>query len=270
MTALSPRPNTPSPAEFAPRLSSINAETILDVHQLCVGYSDGPTVLQDLSFTVHRGERLGFIGCNGVGKTTLFQSLCGVIPASSGAITLWGKPVKAGQFHPEIGLVFQNPDDQLFSARVWDDVAFGPQNMGLELAEIGDRVRTALETTGTTELADRAPHHLSGGQKRMVAIAGIVAMQPQLAIFDEPSANLDSRSRRRLIHFLNSQARTFLLASHDLELVLEVCDRVLLLDRGRIVADGPAPEVMGDAALMEAHGLECPHSLTHQHSTREH
>ena len=159
-------------------------------------------------------------------------------------------------------MVFQNPDDQLFSPSVWDDVAFGPQNLGLGGEQLAARVQAALHTTGVSGLADRAPHHLSGGEKRMVSIAGVLAMQPRLIIYDEPSASLDIRSRRRLINFLQESPVTSLISSHDLEFILEVCHRVVLLDQGRIVADGPPRQLMADKNLMAAHGLERPHSLS--------
>ena len=178
---------------------------------------------------------------------------------------LFGDPVVPGQFRPDIGLVFQNPDDQLFSASVWEDVSFGPQNMGLVPPELNSRVSEALLLTGTQDLVERPPHHLSGGEKRMVAIASVLAMQPQLVIYDEPSANLDMRARRRLIKFLQSSQETSLVASHDLELIIEVCDRVILLDEGQVIADGETRQIMGNQALMERHGLEMPHSLIPHH-----
>ncbi len=205
---------------------------------------------------------MGVIGPNGAGKTTFFMAACGVLRPEAGTVSLFGSPVKAGGFRPEIGMVFQNPDDQIFCPSVSEDVAFGPRNMGLTEKEVAARVEAALSVTGTRELAGRAPHHLSGGEKRMVSIAGVLAMRPRLIVYDEPSANLDIRSRRQLIHFLKGSGETLLISSHDLELVLEVSGRVVLIDEGRVVADGDPPEVMGRAELMEAHGLERPHSLT--------
>ena len=231
--------------------------------QLTFSYRDHPNVLQSIDLQIMPGQRVGLIGPNGAGKTTLFLLVCGVLKPEAGETLLFGEPVLPGDFHPEIGMVFQHPDDQLFCPSVWDDVAFGPQNLGLSKAEVASRVEMALSLTGTLELTSRPPHHLSGGEKRMVSIAGVLAMHPQLIIYDEPSANLDIRSRRRLISFLQASRETILIASHDLELVLEVCNRVVLLDEGHIVADGDPRETMGDVALMEAHGLERPHSLVH-------
>jgi len=244
----------------------------LIVSGLWFSYPDKPNVLQDVSLKVILGERIGFIGPNGSGKTTFFLQICGVLKPSAGEIVVLGKPVLNGDFRSDVGLVFQNPDDQLFCPSVWDDVAFGPQNMGLLKDEVEARVTEVLSVVGAAELTDRPVHHLSEGEKRMVSIAVVLAMQPRLLIYDEPSANLDTRSRRRLIRLLQASKETILIASHDLELVLEVCERVVLIDDGRIVADGNPREVMGDDKLMEAHGQEEPHSLVphqipHEHGT---
>ena len=236
------------------------------LHQLQFAYPDRPPTLQDVNLRVTPGERVGVIGPNGAGKTTLFHLICGILTPTRGEVILFERPVCPDEFRPDIGLVFQNPDDQLFSTSVWEDVAFGPQNMGLSPAEVNHRVTESLRLTGVQALRDRPPHHLSGGEKRMVAIATIQAMHPQLVIYDEPSANLDLRARRRLIQFLQASQQTLVLASHDLELVLEVCDRVVVLDAGQIVVDGPTRQVMGNPVLMEQHGLELPHSLVpHPH-----
>ncbi|HBQ97633.1 MULTISPECIES: ABC transporter ATP-binding protein [unclassified Roseofilum] len=240
---------------------SVDEALAIAVSNLNFSYPDQPTVLQNLNFTIREGERVGLIGPNGAGKTTLFFCLCGVLSPTSGEIQLWDKPVEVGQFRPEIGLVFQNPNDQLFSASVWDDVAFGPENMGLSPDRVKACTEEALSLTGVTELADRPPHHLSGGQKRMVAIASVLSMHPQAIIYDEPSANLDLRSRRRLINFLQASRETLLISSHDLDLILEVTSRTLLLDSGNIIADGPTVEVMGNTQTMIDHGLEVPYRL---------
>jgi len=234
---------------------------VLQVSGLSFAYGDHPGVVCDLDLCVQPGERVGMIGPNGAGKTTLFLLLCGVLKPQAGEITLFGEPVQPGGFRPDIGMVLQNPDDQLFSPSVWDDVAFGPRNLGLSRDEVAARVEEALSMAGTTDLSGRPPHHLSGGEKRMVSIAGVLVMHPKLVVYDEPTASLDMRSRRRLIRFLQGSEQTILIASHDLELILELCDRVILIDEGRIVADGKPQKVMGDEALMEAHGLERPHSL---------
>lgn len=237
------------------------SEPALAVSGLWLSYPDGPNVLHDVSLKVMPGEWVGLIGPNGAGKTTFFLGICGVLKPSAGEIVVLGKPIVNGDFRPEVGLVFQNPDDQLFCPSVRDDVAFGPRNMGLSKDEVEARVPEALSTVGALELADRPAHHLSEGEKRMVSIAGVLAMQPRLVMYDEPSANLDIRSRRRLIRLLQASKETMLIASHDLELVLEVCNRVVLIDEGRIIADGNPHELMGNDKLMEAHGQEKPHSL---------
>jgi cobalt/nickel transport system ATP-binding protein len=233
----------------------------LSISRLSFSYPDKPNVLRDVSLEVLPGERVGLIGPNGAGKTTCFLAICGVLRPDAGEIVLFGRPMTRGDFRPEIGMIFQNPDDQLFCPSARDDVAFGPQNLGLSKEEVETRVIEALSVTGTLELADRPPHHLSGGEKRMVSIAGVLAMRPRLVIYDEPNANLDVRSRRRLIRYLQASEETILIASHDLELILEVCDRAILMDEGRIVANGNPREMMCDVELMEAHGLERPHSL---------
>lgn len=236
-------------------------EPVLTVSRLCFSYADKPDVLKDVDLEVMGGERVGLIGPNGAGKTTLFLVVCGVLKPTVGDISLLGKPVVSGKFNPEVALVFQNPDDQLFCPSVKDDVAFGPQNMGLPKEEVEARVTEALSIVGGSKLADRPAHHLSEGEKRLVTVAGVLAMRPKLVIYDEPSANLDIRSRRRLIRLLQSSPETILIASHDLELVLEICHRVVLMDEGAIIADGSPLEILGNDKLMEAHGQEKPHSL---------
>jgi len=232
------------------------------INNLCYSYPHQKQILDNLNLKIFPGERVGLIGPNGAGKTTLFLTICGILTPSRGEIILFDKPVIKGDFRPEIGFVFQNPDDQLFCPTVRDDIAFGPENMGLQPAEVDRLVEEALTVTGVTQLADRVPHQLSGGEKCMVAIASVLAMHPQLILYDEPSANLDLRARRRLINFLQSSKETIVLSSHDLELILEVCDRVILLNQGKILADGIPSEIMSNKNLMEVNGLEVPPSLT--------
>jgi len=245
----------------APVSYSEQATAAIAIQNLTFSYSE-LNVLQSINATIHVGERVGLIGPNGSGKTTLFLLTCGILKPVDGEILLFNKPIVVGEFRPEIGLVFQNPNDQLFLPLVRDDIAFGPENMGLSAAEVEECVQEALSLTGIQNLVERVPHNLSGGEKCMVAIAGVLAMRPQLVLYDEPSANLDMRSRRRLIQFLQQSQQTMMISSHDLELILEVCDRVLLLDQGQIIADGDPCDVMGNQLLMEAHGLEKPFSLT--------
>ncbi len=231
------------------------------IENLSFSYFDSLPIIQNLDLEICAGEKVGLIGPNGAGKTTLFLLICGILLPTNGIIKLFNKQVNIGQFNPEIGLIFQNPNDQLFSATVRDDVAFGPENMGLEKAEIDRRVKTALSSTGVGHLIDRIPHQLSGGEKCMVAIASVIAMQPKIILYDEPSANLDLQARRRLIEFLQSEKETILVSSHDLELILEVCDRVILLDRTTIIANGIPSQIMSNKKLMQDHSLEVPYSL---------
>ena len=231
------------------------------IENLSFSYFDSLPIIQNLDLEICAGEKVGLIGPNGAGKTTLFLLICGILLPTNGIIKLFNKQVNIGQFNPEIGLIFQNPNDQLFSATVRDDVAFGPENMGLEKAEIDRRVKIALSSTGVSHLIDRIPHQLSGGEKCMVAIASVIAMQPKIILYDEPSANLDLQARRRLIEFLQSEKETILVSSHDLELILEVCDRVILLDRTTIISDGIPSEIMSNKKLMQDHSLEVPYSL---------
>ena len=237
------------------------SQPVLAISGLYFSYPDRANVLRDISLKVMPGERVGLIGPNGSGKTTFFLVICGVLKPSAGEVVLTGNPVVNGDFQPEVGMVFQNPEDQLFCPSVREDVAFGPRNMGLPKEEVEARVAESLSTVGVSELAERPSHHLSGGEKRMVSIAGVLAMRPPLILYDEPGANLDIRSRRRLIRLLQASKETIIIASHDLELVLEICDRVALIDEGRIVVDGDSREVMGNDRLMQAHGQEKPHSL---------
>jgi len=238
-----------------------SVEPVLTTTDLSFSYPDRTDVLKEFNIEIKPGEKVGLVGPNGSGKTTFFLLVCGVLKPSEGDILLFGNMVHSGEFCPDVGLVFQNSDDQLFSPSVWEDVAFGPQNMGLSAEEIEARVRTALQTTGCTGLSDRPVHHLSQGEKRMVAIAGVLAMHPRLIIYDEPSANLDIRSRRRLIKMLQESEHATLVASHDLEMILEICHRVVLIDQGNVVAEGVPQNIFADEELMEVHGQERPHSL---------
>ncbi len=238
---------------------------------LAYGYPGQAAVLKAISFKVRRGERVGLIGPNGAGKTTLFLLICGIVSAESGNIEISGCPVVKGRFNPTVGMVFQHTADQLICPTVREDIAFGPQNMNLPISEVAGNVDRAAGATGITPLLDRVPHQLSSGEQRLVALAGVLAMQPELMILDEPTADLDMRYRRRLVGMLKGMdQKTMLTASHDLEFILEVCTRVIVLDQGVIQADGEPAKVMANRCLMEEHGLELPHSLTaawHRHGT---
>ena len=243
---------------------SIETQAIF-LSNLCFSYEQERAILTDINLEVASGESVGLIGANGAGKTSLFLAVCGILKPTYGEIKLFDRQIQTGEFNPEIGLVFQNPDDQLFCPTVRDDIAFGLENIGLPPQEVEARIDAALSLTGVKHLIDRISYQLSGGEKCMVAIAAVLAMLPQIVLYDEPSANLDLRARRRLIQFLNSSGETTVISSHDLELIIEVCDRVVMLNQGRIVADGTPEEIMSDADLMLANGLEVPHSLTHRY-----
>jgi len=211
------------------------------------------------------GECVALVGPNGAGKTTLFLRLCGVLPGRPGECLVHdldpARPDHARQLPRHIGVVFQNPDDQLFSATVLEDVAFGPLNMGSTTADAKRLASTALESVGLTGCDDRSPHRLSGGEKRRAALAGVLAMQPGVLLFDEPSMFLDPRGRRELIRIIRDLPGIVLIATHDLDLVLDTCPRTIVLDGGRIAADGPTADMLADYELMERHGLEVPHRL---------
>jgi cobalt/nickel transport system ATP-binding protein len=232
---------------------------ILQVHDLSIGHKT--PVAQGLRFSIGAGERVGLVGPNGAGKSSLLLTLAGVLAPMAGQVVVNGTPLHTGAFRPDLALVFQQPEDQLFCPTLAEDVAFGPRNMALPEPEVARRVAQALSHFALTALADRPVHHLSGGEKRRASLAGALAMRPDLMLLDEPSTALDTRNRRTLITLLQTLPQAMLVASHDLELVLDLCPRVLVLDGGRISADGPASAVLADAALMEAHGQEVPHSL---------
>jgi len=240
-------------------------EPILEVRGVSFRFSDGLEALSEVNLAVERGQSVGLVGPNGAGKTTLFLTLIGVRQPTEGRITVGGKDVSNSSdldaIRQTVGLLFQDPDDQLFCAAVFDDVAFGPLNLGVSAEETRRRVAEALQRVGMAGAEKRIPHHLSAGEKRRVALATVLSMRPEILVLDEPTNDLDPRGRRQLIDLVNSFKQTKLIASHDLEFVLATCKRVLVLDEGHIVADGLAEEVLADAACMEAHGLEVPPSL---------
>ena len=232
---------------------------MIAVRDLRYAYPDGREALGGLTLAVALGESVGLIGPNGAGKTTLFLLLAGVLKSRPGEVTVAGLDpaivTQRKQLPAKVGVVFQNSDDQLFSSTVADDVAFGPLNLGLLPDEIRVRVAESLRQVGLAGQDDRVPFHLSGGEKRRAAIAGVLAMRPEVLLLDEPSMFLDPRGRRELIHLVNKLPGTKLIASHDLALVRDTCSRVIVVDGGRVVAEGPT-SLMGDAILMENHGLE--------------
>jgi cobalt/nickel transport system ATP-binding protein len=251
----------------------VQADPAIRIKDLTYRYPGGTVALNHVSFQVAPGEGVGLVGPNGAGKTTMFLCLSGILSIKPSVACLAGldpaDPAQRRGLPAQVGVVFQNSDDQLFNATVFDDVAFGPLNLGLAPDEVHRRVAEALERTGLKGFGERVPFHLSGGEKRRAALAGVLAMRPGILLLDEPSMYLDPRGRRELIRTINNLPVTRLIAAHDLELIRETCQRVLLLDAGRLIADGPMRAILSDPALMEAHGLEVPHSLSH-HMERHH
>jgi len=241
---------------------------LVEVRDLFFAYPDGTEALKGVSFRIGHGAAVALVGANGAGKSTLLLHLNGYLSTPRGEVRIGDTSVTretAAQTRRAVGMVFQDPDDQLFMPTVGEDVAFGPLNAGLPPEQVERRVAAALERVGMTHVRGRPPYRLSAGEKRAVAIATVLAMAPDILVMDEPSANLDPRARRRLIELLLSFEHTRIIATHDLELVVEVCSRVIVLDDGKVVADGPARELLDDEALMLAHGLERPHRLRHLH-----
>jgi cobalt/nickel transport system ATP-binding protein len=243
----------------------LTSNTAVSVQHLSHRYADGRIALDDVSFTIGEGESVAIVGPNGAGKTTLFLRLCGVLSGKTAEATVAGfdpaSPEHRKKLPSVVGVVFQNPDDQLFSPTVLDDVAFGPLNSGMSPAEGRVRALDALKAVGIPDAGERVPFKLSGGDKRRAAIAGVLAMRPSVLLLDEPTAFLDPRGRRELIGLLPTLPGTKLIATHDLDLVLDICARVLVLDGGKLVADGPSHTVLAEPESMARHGLEVPHRL---------
>jgi energy-coupling factor transporter ATP-binding protein EcfA2 len=248
-------------------------------------YPDGKEALRGVSLEIREGEAVALVGPNGAGKSTLLLHLNGLLPGRPRnevghhhGLGLSGRNGKrppnvwieglevnarhAAEVRRRVGLLFQDPDDQLFCTTVIEDVAFGPLNLGSSKAEARELALECLARVDLQQAADRPPHHLSFGERKRVCLAGVLACRPSVLVLDEPTANLDPRGRRRLIHLIRSLPSTKLIATHDLEMVLETCPRTILLDQGQVVADGPSRELLGNPALIEAHGLELPLSLT--------
>jgi cobalt/nickel transport system ATP-binding protein len=234
---------------------------VLDVQGLAYAYPDGHQALFGVDLHVHRGERVALLGPNGAGKTTLVLHLNGILTPGLGSVRVSGLPVdKANlrEIRRRVGVVFQDPDDQLFMGSVRADVGFGPANLGIKGAELDRRVMAALDQVGMADFADRPPHHLSFGQRRRVAVATVLVMQPEILVLDEPSSNLDPASRRELADILRSLDVTVLMVTHDLPYALELCPRAVVLHDGTLVADGATYDVLTNEALMRAHRLELP------------
>jgi cobalt/nickel transport system ATP-binding protein len=233
----------------------------LQVVDLAFAYPDGHRALDGVNLSVGRGERVALLGPNGAGKTTLVLHLNGVLEPERGTVSVAGLKVakpSLREIRRRVGIVFQDPDDQLFMPTVRDDVAFGPANLGLRGAELDARVAHALALVGMEAFAARPPNHLSYGQRRRVAVATVLAMEPEVLVLDEPSSNLDPASRRELAEILDRLDVTLLMVTHDLPYALELCPRSLVINEGRIVADGPTVDVLSDEDLMAANRLELP------------
>lgn len=241
----------------------------LEVRGVRYAYPDGQVALHGVDLAVWQGERVALLGPNGAGKTTLVLHLNGILhgaesPDGAGTVAVGGLMIDPrdraclGEIRRRVGIVFQDPDDQLFMPTVAEDVAFGPANLGLRGAELDERVDEALRAVGMAEHRERAPHHLSFGQRRRVAVATVLAMRPEILVLDEPSSNLDPASRRELAQILRGLPVTLLMVTHDLPYALELCPRSVILDEGRIVADSDTAGLLGDAETLARHRLELP------------
>ncbi|MBE0536335.1 MAG: ABC transporter ATP-binding protein [Phycisphaerae bacterium] len=232
----------------------------VEVRGFTFGYTDTGAVLTDITLSIEHGEKVALIGPNGAGKSTLLLAMS-VFIQGSGTILIDGIEAtrkNAKEVRSVIGSVLQNPDEQLFMPTLFEDVAFGPMNMGLSRQEVVARSMRAIATVGLAGMEDRPPHHLSAGQKRAAAVATILSMSPKIITMDEPDTSLDPRSRNNLIALLASLEQTFIIATCSMEFAAALCSRAILIDGGRVIADGPAALVMSDAELMRAHGLETP------------
>ncbi|MDH4128911.1 MAG: energy-coupling factor ABC transporter ATP-binding protein [Spirochaetota bacterium] len=233
----------------------------LEINNLTFSYPDKEKVINNISFELNIKDSLAIIGPNGAGKTTLFYLISGILKPFGGSIISLNKAVKYKEFNRNIGFVFQNPDDQLFSSTVYDDIAFGLINIGYSNDDIDKKVNNILNRLSYRNLIDRPSQHLSAGEKRMISLAAVIAIEPEILILDEPTSHLDMRSRRMLIQFLKETHITKIIASHDLEFLLELCDKTLLLDEGSIIKYDNTNEIMTNEKLMTEHGLEVPHSI---------
>jgi cobalt/nickel transport system ATP-binding protein len=230
----------------------------IEIDSLSFAYPDGHSALRNVSLRISPGEKVALVGPNGAGKSTLILHLNGIL-SGTGQVMVCGLPVvpaNLGRVRAAVGMVFQNPDDQLFSPTVFDDVAFGPIYQGLSADKVESRVRAALAAVRMESYADRVSHHLSMGEKKSIAIATVLSMEPEVLVLDEPTAGLDPRTRRMLINRLRELPMTMLVSSHDLAMVREAFPRMVVMDEGRIVADGRSSELLSNEALLEAHGLE--------------
>jgi cobalt/nickel transport system ATP-binding protein len=240
---------------------------IVEFKNVCFRYPDGTEALKGISFRITHGESVGIVGANGAGKSTLLLHMNGYLLPTSGTVNIGDLSVTKKTMQDirrKVGIVFQNPDDQLFMPTVFEDVAFGPLNLGMDETSVRERVNEALRLVNSLDLCNKPPHHLSCGQKSAVAIAAVMSMEPDILVMDEPAANLDPKSRRSLITLLKTFAHSKIIASHDLDLILDVCQRCIVIKDGAVVADGPSTEILANQTLLEENNLELP--LSRQNS----
>lgn len=236
----------------------------IEFRGLHYSYPDGNEAVRNISLRINHGEAVGIIGANGAGKSTLLMLLVGALFPDAGEVLVGDVHVTKKTIpiiRQRLGMVFQNPDDQLFMTTVYDDVAFGPRNYKLSEEEVRERVQEALESVGIPHLKDRAPFKLSGGEKRCAAIATVLSMQPDVLIMDEPTSALDPKSRRKVVNLLNGFEHTKIVTSHDLDMIFETCKRIIVIKEGEVAADGNAPEILTNEALLDECGLELPFSI---------
>lgn len=234
---------------------------IVEVKDLRYTYPDGNAALHGVSFRITHGESVAVVGANGAGKSTLLLHLNGCLIPEAGSVRIGDFPLNKKTLHHvrrTVGMIFQDPDDQLFMPLVHDDVAFGPLNLGLPPEEVELRVNDALATVGASHLKNRPPYRLSGGEKRSVAIASVLSMSPSILVMDEPTSNLDPRGRRQLINLLCTFHHTIIIATHDLDMVLDACSRTIVLNEGRVLADGPTFDILADDDILDSSRLEKP------------
>ncbi|HAA02305.1 MAG TPA: cobalt ABC transporter ATP-binding protein [Syntrophobacteraceae bacterium] len=237
---------------------------IVEVRDLQYTYPDGNPALRGLSFRITHGEKVAIVGGNGAGKSTLLLHLNGCLIPETGVVRVGDFPLtkKTLQYvRRTVGMVFQDPDDQLFMPTVYDDIAFGPLNLGLTSEDVDERVMNALSIVGAAHLKNRPPYRLSGGEKRSVAIASVLSMSPSILVMDEPTSNLDPKARRQLVDLLKTFEHTIIVATHDLDMVLDLCSRTIILKEGRVVADGPTRNILEDEELLGNSRLEKPPRL---------
>ena len=231
---------------------------MIDIEQLSVQYPDGRMALEGITCQIGADERIALLGANGAGKSSLLLCLVGLAPVTSGRVIMDGEAISPGNIknvRQKVGLLFQNPDDQLFCARVRDDIAFGPQNMGWTAEEISVRTQAVMALLGISHLADYPPHRLSGGEKQKVALAGVLVMEPRIILFDEPTAFLDPRAKRELTGLFLQLNQGYIIATHDLDFARKTCSRAILLSEGRIIRSGPIHTVLDDQDLLVSYGL---------------